>query len=879
MRLIRTSLGLEKPTRKREAFLHELTIMLAFCAFTAALTWPYVNYLRDAVADPGDPYLASWVLWWDYHQTFTDPLNLFQANLFYPFRYTLAFSEHCYGIALLFFPLFALGFRPLTVHAVAMFFGFALCGYSAFRLARTLTGSEAVAWVSGIVFAFVPFRFSLLSHLIYLFTPWIPLQFEALVLFVRQRSKGRAVWLGVALFMNGLTSVSWFTLSLIPFGVFAAILLTRYSVWRDRQFWIRGLIAAGVALIALFPFMWPYYQVSKLYGFKRSIEEIKANSAWPSHWLSAEYRNKLWNGMGTAFPEGYKFRLFPGLLPILFSLAAMIFVRPADKTRSPGTVSTKQKRLLNVLDVSMVTFIALAILTVGFDDTPFFAGVFNWFRSERILGLLLVALIARFCIAYPAFLTTKHANLVETLRSDRRNEAFWLGLVLTAVGFCYSLGWNFFFYRLCYDLIFMFRSMRVPPRGSIFAYLGLALLAGLGVKRLAELIAERRPRITQTLVVVIACGLLLFELNAAPLKLMRGDINPDAVTLRLKQTPMRGGLVVLPAGANFNHHHMLRSADHQKPLIVGTSGFNSTYEEQIEWATVEGRISDHFMDLLEKIPTSYLVIENDQLAPERRVDYETFLTRATLAGKLRFINRFDDHDDLYAVVKTEPEAKAEAKLPFVLEIKDWQTLVEEDPVNILGEYRGWSQRLYRIHVATYGQMPRYADFLSDVRMIGRGVTNDDEDLRNMETNLQKFAAGWVKRPKFLSRYKSLSDERYVDTLSENARISLAPDERNSLIDRLKSGDLSRDEVLLKIIDNDEFAKQEENRSLVLLHYFGYLHRNPDDPPDNSLAGFNFWIHVLETSGETARLTRGFMASGEFEHQNDKQQPASASPQR
>src|SRR5512132_927745 len=134
MKLIRTMLGLDRPAGTLGAAFHELFIFLSFCAFTAVLSWPYVNYLRDVVADPGDPYLVSWILWWDYHQTFTDPLNLFHANLFYPFRYTLAFSEHSYGIALPFFPLYALGFRPLTVHAVAMFFGFATCGYAAFRL-------------------------------------------------------------------------------------------------------------------------------------------------------------------------------------------------------------------------------------------------------------------------------------------------------------------------------------------------------------------------------------------------------------------------------------------------------------------------------------------------------------------------------------------------------------------------------------------------------------------------------------------------------------------------------------------------------------------------------------------------------------------------
>ncbi|HEV2884497.1 MAG TPA: hypothetical protein VGW36_06535, partial [Pyrinomonadaceae bacterium] len=296
----------------RRPLIRELLIVLAFCLFTALLTWPYVTRLRDAVVDPGDPYLVAWILWWDFHQTFTDPLNLFHTNVFYPYRYTLAFSEHSYGIALLFFPLFALGLRPLTVHAVAMFFGFVTSGYGAFRLGRTLTGSYGVAWVAGIIFAFVPYRFHLMSQVTYLFSPWIPLLFEALVLFVRVRSRRRATWLGIALFMSGLTAISWFTLSLLPFALSAALLLTRYRLWQERAFWLRSAAALGLAAMALLPFMAPYYIVSKLYGFSRSIEQIKAESAWPVHWFSVEVRNKFWSSFGSNLHEGWRFKLFPG---------------------------------------------------------------------------------------------------------------------------------------------------------------------------------------------------------------------------------------------------------------------------------------------------------------------------------------------------------------------------------------------------------------------------------------------------------------------------------------------------------------------------------------------------------------------------------------
>src|SRR4030095_6074940 len=239
----------------RLKLVREVLIVLVFCAFTAVVTWPYVTRMRDAVTSTNDPYLVAWIMWWDYHQTLHDPLNLFQANIFYPYRYTLAFSEHCYGLSLPFFPLFALGLRPLTVHAVAMFFGFALSGYGAFRLARTLTRDEAVAWVAGIIFAFTPYRFNLMAQLVYQFSVWIPLLFEALVLFARRQSHRRAAWLGFAFFMSGLSSISWFLLSLVPLAALAAILLTRYRAWYERKFWQRGAVALGAASLALAPFM------------------------------------------------------------------------------------------------------------------------------------------------------------------------------------------------------------------------------------------------------------------------------------------------------------------------------------------------------------------------------------------------------------------------------------------------------------------------------------------------------------------------------------------------------------------------------------------------------------------------------------------------
>jgi hypothetical protein len=854
------------------SLVRELGVIFVFFLFTAILTWPYVTRLRDVVVDRGDPYLITWIMWWDYHQTFTNPLHLFHANVFYPLKYSLAFSENSYGIALLFFPLYALGLAPLTVHAIAIFLGFALCGYGAFRLGRTLTGSVAVGWVAGIVFAFIPYRFNQMSQVAYLFSPWIPLVFEALVLFARKRSRPRAVWLGFAFFMNGLTTISWWNFSLIPLVLAGAILLTRYGLWREREFWRRGAVAIGAATVLLLPFFVPYFIASRLYGFKRSIAEIKENSAWPSHWLSVENRNQLWFGMGDGITEGWKFKLFPGLLPILFSLAAWLSVGPADRPTSnsatPAHLATR-KRWVTRLDIIIITAFVLSIPAIGFDRSDAFHGWFKNMTSESMLGILTVAGVARLCLSYPRFLPTARANLVETIRSQRRGDAFWIGLVLTCIGFCYSLGWNFFFYRLCYDLIPMFRSIRVVTRGSMIAYLGIALLAGLGVKHLAEVLPARFRWLRPGLVAGLACVLLLAELNAAPLRVERGEPYPDAVTLRLKQTQMRGGIVELPAGGFFNYRYMLRAADHQKPLIVGTSGFNSPIEDKIEAQTADGPFATGFMDMIEAVPTSFLVIANESIPPERKTDYEVFLVQAIKTGRLRFINRFDQRDDLYAVVKNEPEPRSEASLPFDFAVRDWSSKISQDPVSLLSQPLIWAQKLYRVHLVTSGAMPRYREFMNDMELIGHNaIAGSDGQDEQFVKNFRNFLDAWIEREPFRKSFGKLDPAAYVDRLVSNAGFSIDPRERTALIDGLATGKETRASVLMRILEHPQFLEKEQYRSLVALYYFGYLRRNPDDPPDGDLRGFEFWLQDLERHHDPSKLSSAFKVTGEY-HQFEK----------
>jgi hypothetical protein len=312
--------------------------------------------------------------------------------------------------------------------------------------------------------------------------------------------------------------------------------------------------------------------------------------------------------------------------------------------------------------LAIVIVFSLSLIATGFNRTDSYLGLFRHLTADRVRLLLTILVTVRLCIAYPRILGLR-GNLIETLRDPRRSDAFWIGTILLAVGFLYSMGWNFFFYRMLYELFQPFRSLRVPTRGAMVAYVGMSLLAALGAKRLAEYVAQRWRSIREPMFVTVVCMLLVVEFNVAPLRFIRGEIFPDAVTLRLKQTTMRGGIVVLPAGEDFNYRSMLRAADHAKPLIVGTSGFNPPYETEIERLSREHPIPDKLLDLFEQIPASYLVVNTDRIKKEQRGDFLDWLNQGVKSGRLTYINRFDGRDDLFAVTKTEPEALSESPFP------------------------------------------------------------------------------------------------------------------------------------------------------------------------------------------------------------------------
>ena len=175
--------------------------------------------------------------------------------------------------------------------------------------------------------------------------------------------------------------------------------------------------------------------------------------------------------------------------------------------------------------------------------------------------------------------------------------------------------------------------------------------------------------------------------------------------------------------------------------------------------------------------------------------------------------------------------------------------------------------LYRFNKASFGVMPRRNQFLVDMQAAAAGVVVNSPGWElKLEENKRRAAEAWVARADFQQRFGSLTNEQFVNALFQNAGVSATDAERAALVQGLNSGAETRATVLRKVADNADFRRREQNAAFVLMQYFGYLHRNPDEGRDTNMDGFNFWLRKLEDNGgdfHRAEMVRAFIEATEY----------------
>lgn len=531
---IRPSPGIEATSGPRESAIWNIVALLVFTAASLFMTWPYAMRLGDATVAGFDPLLQIWLSEWIQHALMTDPRRLFDANIFYPFAQTLAYTDANVPGALIAAPIRALTGDPILTNSLLVLASFVMAGLGTYALIVSLTRNQAAGLVAGLAYAFLPYRMVHLWHLNWLeggLLPWFVL---ALVCLVDRPTLGRGAVAG--LLAGTLVLVSFYFSVQVTLLV-AAIVISSCIARRSLP-WLTlaraGLVAAAVALVISAPVLLPYLNVREEQLLERTIVDAEQYKALPASYLQLA----PWDA--------------PGMLQQAAGIRAGVNESLVEVGHAPHADGHRHGEIV-IEDALYPGALAICLATVG---------AVAW-RDRRWLIFALGG------VAAIAFILSMGPTLGPRHGSGAPMPYAWL-----------------------FDHVALFRAMRVPARLGGLVNLVIVVLAGLGVAALLDMIGKSRYIIRKLRPTWVrssfAAGLSLLvmaELWTGQIPLEAFDRSTEArAAAEWLATQPPGPVMEFPAesvfadpaAASVRRHYgesMFWSTIHWNPIVNGNSGF------------------------------------------------------------------------------------------------------------------------------------------------------------------------------------------------------------------------------------------------------------------------------------------------------------------
>ena len=340
--------------------------------FAVVHTWPLAQhpatYSRN---DNGDAQLNEWILAWVEHTLPRAPMHLFQANIFYPAKDTLAYSEPLIVPAIMGAPVRCVGGSPVLVFNVLVIAGFALSAFAGYVLLLRWTGDPLASLLGGTTFAFNTHTLTRLAHVQALHLYGLPL---ALLAVDRLISRGRtkdglwlAVWMGILAYTSGYLFV--FASVMVAIAV-----LVRVREWVPRVRAVLTSLSSAVvaAAVLVLPLWVPYHRAATAQGMVRPLAGVAEYSATPRGYLAAAGTIHISTWSARFFRDPVD-SFFPGFVVIVFACAAIV-AAARDAARDHGF----RRRVVMLGAIAISGF----VLSLG-TRTPLYAWLYDLFPPVR----------------------------------------------------------------------------------------------------------------------------------------------------------------------------------------------------------------------------------------------------------------------------------------------------------------------------------------------------------------------------------------------------------------------------------------------------------------------------------------------------------------
>ncbi len=350
---------------------------LVICVLLALLhTWPLATAPAILSLNAnGDAMLNEWILAWVAHQVPRHPITLFDANIFHPANYALAFSEPLIVPALMGAPMAWLGASPVLVYTVLLIAGFALTAAAGYALVFWWTRDRAAALVTGSALAFNTHTLARLAHVQAIHVYGLPLALLSTDRLIAQPRARHALLL--ATWMTVMAYTSGYLIVFATLAV-AIMLVVRFGEWRHHA---RALIlhlgaAAAGAGVAVLPIYLAYRAAAREHGLRRTLENVSDFAATPSGYLATIGTvHARWSAALTTDPGVNAF--FAGFAVIALAVVAVVFA--AGGNRDTHRFHAMQTETARIPVFAMVVLGAIgAVLSFG-TATPIYGWLYTVF--------------------------------------------------------------------------------------------------------------------------------------------------------------------------------------------------------------------------------------------------------------------------------------------------------------------------------------------------------------------------------------------------------------------------------------------------------------------------------------------------------------------
>jgi hypothetical protein len=665
-----------------------LAAFLAYTFLSIALTWPTAAGLgSDVPGDLGDSLLNMWILAWGAEhlpRLVTGAMSWSQfwdANIFHPAPLSLALSEHLFGQVLQILPIYWLTGNIILCYNLLFLATFLLSAFGAYLLVYDLTGDRRAAFIAGLVYGFLPYRIASVPHLQVLSSQWMPLALWGLNRFVTTNSY-KALAGGTAALVMQNWSCGYYLLYFAPFvPLFVIHRMWCLGTLGTLRTWLGLIAAAAGTLILTLPFLMPYLEAQRVFGFARPFGEVLGFSANVWSYLTASENVWLWGETLRFYtrPEG---ETFLGLVPwLLATIAGIALVRREVAASASQSDRRRSVRVLLavVTGLAVIQFVALAgaVAFGGFDVRVF--GVTISARTPQRLLMQTVA-AAGLVLAFSPRARAVLGRLVRTpvfFFSVATILAIWLSLgPAPSAGDARVSGLGI--YSALYNYVPGFDGVRVPARYAMVAGLFLAVLAGYGVAVLVRLKANTTSAAnvasgvpvrrslgeggSRTVATAVIAALVLVEGAAIPMEMNRAWAQNEAmppsriypapeapaVYARVAALPAGSVITAFPFGdAAWEIRYVYYAAAHWQPITNGYSGsFPPDYSARVARlrdVTVNPELA--WQSLMDSKSTHVVLHPGAFATPANAESVRAWL----LAQNARVLEQFPDGDTLFAL--------------------------------------------------------------------------------------------------------------------------------------------------------------------------------------------------------------------------------------